>query len=108
MPVQSSDQRVGDDGINGAVGARDLALPHAVADHLAAAELDLLAIDLRIPAAATGKCRTHGLGGQVALDLDEEFGIGEPHPVARGGAEHGGVGGAGDLGGHVLFKPLIL
>ena len=36
---------VGDDGIDRTFGARALALPHAVADHLAAAELDLLAID---------------------------------------------------------------
>src|SRR5436190_17840377 len=39
------DQRVGDDGVDGALGARDLALPHAVADHLAAAELHLLTVD---------------------------------------------------------------
>ena len=38
------DQRIGDDGIDGAVGARDLRLAHAVADHLAAAELHLLAV----------------------------------------------------------------
>ena len=37
------------------------ALPHAVADHLAAAELHLLAI-----------------GGEILLDLDEELGVGEP------------------------------
>ena len=38
------DQRVGDDGVDGALGARDLALAHAVADDLAAAELHLLAV----------------------------------------------------------------
>ena len=76
------DDGVGDDGVDRAARARDLALAHAVADHLAAAELHLFAI-----------------GGEVLLDLDEEFGVGEPHPVARGGAEHVGVGGAGEGGG---------
>ena len=56
-----------------------LRLAHAVADHLAAAELDLLAVD-----------------GAVVLDLDEQLGVGEPHPVAGGRAEHVGIGGAGD------------
>ena len=71
------DHRVGDDRVDGALGAARLALPHAVADHLAAAELDLLAIDRA-----------------VALDLDDELGVGEPHPVADGRAEHRGIGGA--------------
>ena len=62
---------------------RDLALPHAVADHLAAAELHLLAI-----------------GGTVLLDLDDEVGVGEAHAVAGGGAEHLGIDGTGDAGGH--------
>ena len=48
------DQRVGDDGVDGALGARRLGLAHAVADHLAAAELHLLAV-----------------GGEVAFDLDD-------------------------------------
>src|SRR6185437_15146576 len=39
------DQRVGDDGVDRALHARRLALPHAVADHLAAAELHLLAVN---------------------------------------------------------------
>ncbi len=75
------DQRVGDDRIDRALGARRLALAHAVADDLAAAELHLLAI-----------------GGEVLLHLDEEFGVGEPHLVADGRAEHLGIGGAGDAG----------
>jgi hypothetical protein len=54
------DQRVGDDRVHRAFGAGALGLAHAVADHLAAAELHLLAI-----------------GGQVALDLDPEVGVGE-------------------------------
>ncbi len=77
------DQRVGDDGVDGAVGAGGLRLAHAVADHLAAAELHLLAV-----------------GGEVLLHLDDEVGVGEAHLVAGGGPEHVGVGGAGDAGGH--------
>ena len=52
-----------------------LRLAHAVADHLAAAELHLLAVDR-----------------EVLLDLDEELGVGEAHAVAGGGAEHLGIG----------------
>ena len=77
------DQRVGDDRIDRASGARHLALAHAVADHLAAAELHLLAID-----------------GEILLHLDEELGVGKTHPVADGRAEHLGIGGAGDFRGH--------
>jgi hypothetical protein len=77
------DQRIGDDRIHGPARAGDLRLPHPVADHLAPAELDLLAID-----------------GQVALDLDDQIGIGQPQPVARGRAIHGGIGGTRDSGGH--------
>ena len=47
-----------------------LALAHAVADDLAAAELDLVAV-----AAA--------LRDQVALDLDEEIRVGEPDAIAN-------------------------
>ncbi len=71
------DHGVGDDGIGGAVGAADLALPHAVADHLAAAELDLLAVDRA-----------------VALDRDEELGVGKSDAVARRRTEHPGIGAA--------------
>src|SRR5262249_1718564 len=39
------DQRIGDDGVDGAPAAGDLALTHAVTDHLAAAELHLLAVE---------------------------------------------------------------
>ena len=39
------DQGVGDHRVHGAAGARDLRLAHAVADHLAAAEFHLLAIE---------------------------------------------------------------
>jgi predicted secreted Zn-dependent protease len=52
-----------------------LGLAHAVADHLAAAELHFFAI-----------------GGEVLLDLDEELGVGKADLVADGRAEHGGIG----------------
>ena len=82
------DQRVGDDGVDGALRARALALAHAVADHLAAAELHLLAVD-RV----------------VLLDLDEELGVGQPHPVADGRAEHVGIGGARDARRALVRRP---
>ena len=56
------------------------ALAQAVADDLAAAEFDLLAV-----------------GGQVALDLDEQLGVAEAHPVAHRGAVKVGVLLAADL-----------
>ena len=85
-PPMVDDQRVGDDGVDRAVGARHLALAHAVADHLAAAEFHLLAI-----------------GGEVLLHLDDEIGVGEAHLVADGRAEHLGIGGAGNAGGHAIL-----
>jgi len=77
------DQRVGDHGVGGAVGVGQLALPHAVADHLAAAELHLLAID-----------------GEILFHLDDQVGVGQPHPVAGGGAEHVGIERARNFHGH--------
>jgi hypothetical protein len=58
------DEGVGDHRIDGTLRIRDLALSHAVADHLAAAELHLLAIR-----------------GEIPLDLDHEFGVGKPHLI---------------------------
>ena len=84
-PPMVDDQRIGDDGVDGALGARDLALAHAVADHLAAAELHLLAVD-----------------GEVLLDLDDQLGVGEADPVADGRPEHLGIGGAGNAVGHAV------
>ena len=84
-PPVVEDQRVGDDGVDGAAPVGRLALAHAVADHLAAAELHLLAID-----------------GEVLLDLDDEIGVGEPHPVAGGRAEHVGIGGTRNPDRHVV------
>jgi hypothetical protein len=75
------DQRVGDHAVHrlraGAVDA--LALAHAVADGLAAAELDFFAV-------------AAGLQREVLLDLDDQAGVGQAHAVAHGGAEHLGVG----------------
>ena len=71
-------QCVGDHGVHG-VGRTTLALAHAVPDDLAAAELHLVTVD-----------------GVVRFDLDDEFGVAEPHPVTGGGAEHLGVGTSGD------------
>jgi hypothetical protein len=62
------DQGVGDHRVDRALGPRRLGLAHAVADHLAAAELDFLAIDRA-----------------VRLDLDEQLGVGEAHLVADRG-----------------------
>ena len=72
------DQRVGDHRVDRAFGLRRLRLAHAVADDLAAAEFDLLAV-----------------GGEVALDLDDQVGIGEADAVAGGRAEHVGIGARG-------------
>ena len=77
------DQRVGDHGVDRPGGAGLLPLPHAVADHLAAAELDLLAVDRA-----------------VLLDLDDEVGVGEAHLVADRRPEHVGVGRARHAKGH--------
>lgn len=82
------DQRVGDDGVGRALLVGDLRLPHAVADHLAAAELHLLAI-----------------GGEILLHLDDEIGVGQPHPVAGGRAKHVGIDGTLYFDGH--HKPRL-
>ena len=73
------DQRIGDDGVNGAIGLAFLRLTHAVADDLAAAEFHLFAV-----------------GGPVVFDLEDEIGVGEADAVAGGGAEHMSVGGPVD------------
>ena len=77
------DQRVGDDGVDRPFGPRRLGLPHPVADHFAAAELDLLTIDR-----------------EIALDLDDQVGVGEPQSVAGGWPVHGGVIRPADLNRH--------
>ena len=68
------DQGIGDHRVHRAAGAGDLGLAHAVADDLAAAELDLFAIDR-----------------EILLDLDEQLRVGEPDAIARCRAEHVGL-----------------
>ena len=74
---------------DGALLAARLGLAHAVADHLAAAELHLFAVN-----------------GAVFLDLDEQFGVRQAHPVADRGAEHGGVGLAVYFISHEVINPM--
>ena len=62
-------------------------LAHAIANHLSAAEFDLVAV------ATT-------FGDQVALDLDPKIRIGEPDAVASRRAEHFDILAAGKLKGH--------
>src|SRR5204862_8279375 len=81
------DHRIGDDRIDGAVGTAPLALSHAVAYDLAAAELDLLAVDRA-----------------VLLDLDDELGIGKTQPVAGRGPKHRGITAAGNRVRHVSAR----
>ena len=65
---------------------RLLALPHAVADHLASAEFNLVAVH-----------------GAVFLDLDDQFGVRQPHPVTRRGPVHLRVG----LPAYRCHRPLL-
>ena len=62
---------------------RGAALAHAVANDFAAAERDLVAVD-----------------GEVFLDFDDQFGVGQANAVACGGPVEIGVGAAGNLEGH--------
>src|SRR5882757_4950353 len=82
-PPVVDDQRIGDDGVGRALLVGDLGLPHAVADHLAAAEFHLLAIDR-----------------EILFDLDDQIRVGQPHPIAGGGPEHVGIDGTFYLYGH--------
>src|SRR6516165_4264682 len=69
------DHGIGDDGVDRTLATGCLALAHAVADDLAAAELNLLAIDRAI-----------------TLDLDDELGVGQTQPIPGRRAEHRGIG----------------
>ena len=64
-------QRVGDYQVQRLFLARAALLPHAVAQHFAAAELALLAV--------------HGV---ILFDLDDQVRVAQPHPVAGGGTVH--------------------
>jgi hypothetical protein len=77
-PVMIEDHGVRDHGVR-YLGGDALALPHAVADHLAAAELHFLAVNR-----------------EVALDLDHERSIPEADPVPARRTVHFRVGAALD------------
>src|SRR6266508_4613645 len=63
------DEGLGDDEVEHAVGGGGpRGLAHPVANHLAPAELHLVAVD-----------------GEVLLDLDQDVGVGEPHAIADRG-----------------------
>jgi hypothetical protein len=85
------DHRIGDHGVRRALRPRDLALPHAVADHLAAAELHFLAID-----------------GEILLHPDQQRGIAQADAVARGRAKHAGIGGAAHAHRHRHSAPITV
>ena len=69
-------ERISDDRVDRALSVGDLTLAHAIADHLAATELHLLAVN-----------------GEIFLDLDNEIGIGEPDTVSGRWTEHIGIDG---------------
>jgi hypothetical protein len=71
------DQRVGDNGVDGALFVGDLRLAHAVANHFATAEFHFVAVDR-----------------EIFLDFDNQIGVGEPHAITCCRAEHIGVDGA--------------
>ena len=81
-PPMVEDDGVGDDRVDRAARVGGLRLAHAVADHLAAAELHLFAVSR-----------------EVLLDFDDELGVGKADAVAGGGTKHLGVVGAGQGGG---------
>ena len=74
--VDDDDRR--DDEIGRAGARHERRLPHAVADHLPAAELRLLAVDR-----------------EVALDAHDQIGVGQANPIAGGRAVVVGVGATG-------------
>ena len=65
-------QSIGDDRVHHAFSAGQLRLAHAIADHLAAAKLDLLPM---------GAC-------EITLDLDDQICIGKAQSVACGRPKH--------------------
>ena len=68
------DHHAGDHRVGGALGAGRAALPHRLAQHLAATEHRLVAGQSRSTAAVLG-------------DLDRQVGVGEPDAVAGRGTE---------------------
>ena len=78
------DQSVGDNRINGAIGACYLRLAHAITNDLAAAKLDLFAI-----------------AGEIMLDLDNQISIGQTHTVAGCWSIHISIDASGYFGSHL-------
>src|ERR1700722_12539972 len=87
-PPMIDDERIGDHRV-GYRRAVALALSHSVPDHLAAAEFHFLAVDR-----------------EILLHVHDQGGIGEPYPIAHGGAKHFRVGLPGNLDGHQT-SPMI-
>ncbi len=85
------DQRVSDDGVDRALLVGQLRLAHAVADHLAAAELHLLAVN-----------------SEILFDFNDEIGIGQPHTVADSRSVHIDVGAALDLERHDVLAVISI
>ena len=85
-------------------GACDLRLTHAVADHLAAAELDLFAVNVfAVTCFAEPGCGC-AIHDQVFFNLDNQISVRQTQFVAYGRAEHGGIVTPTDLAWH-LSKP---
>jgi hypothetical protein len=60
---------------------------------------------------AAAEFHLFAVGGEILLDLDEKLGVGQPHPVAGGRAEHLRIGGTGDCRHQQLlpkFRPVGL
>ena len=91
------DDGIGDDGVHSAVSIADLALAHAIANDLAAAKTDFIAIDC-----------------VVALNFDPQFRVRKADAVARGGAVEFGILASGNadhafssLGASASSAPMI-
>ncbi len=80
-PIQ--DQGVGDHRVHGPLRPAGLGLAHAIANHLATAELHLVAV-----------------AGEVFFHLQYQLGVGQAQPITGGGAVGFGVGAAGNPVGH--------
>ena len=67
------DQGISDDRV-GYMLRGSLALPHAVADHLPAAEFNFVTVTREVP-----------------LHFDDKLRVTQTHPIARGGSKHVGI-----------------
>jgi hypothetical protein len=96
MPCVIHDQRIGDDRVHRPLRTGQLALAHAVANDLAAAEFDFFAVIQAIGATPAARA----FGDDVAFHFDDQVGIAQAHLVAHRGAIHIGIGRACDFIGH--------